>query len=85
MIIKYYSDDGECFKTQDEATKHDEEVKAQKEKQKRLNEQKEQRWNEVEAAYKTASELYEQYLKDYGKTYHSVFPYITSIFNDILY
>lgn len=81
MKIKYYADDGKIFDSEKEALEYEAKVKAQKEKEIKLKEEKDKRWAEVDIAYKKAEDLYKKYMSDYSYPNDNSFVKLFNIFN----
>ena len=63
--MKYMADDGKVFECERAAKAHDEKIKAEKAKQKQLEEDKQARKDEIKADYDTLMKKVEQYSMDY--------------------
>lgn len=80
MRTVYFSDDGKEFKSAEEATRHDLELKVEQERKQKIVKEKEVRLQEVQDAYKNYENLYNEYLKDYESSDYYYFPKILSSF-----
>ena len=88
MRTVYFSDDGKEFKSAEEATAHDAEVRNKEAKKKEVAEQRQKDWQEVIDAYRAYTKKYDEFsekYKDETKSYEwwNNFPKLYSLFREI--
>ena len=88
MRTVYFSDDGREFKSVEEATAHDAEVRNKEAKKKEVAEQRQKDWQEVIDAYLAYTKKYDEFFekhKDETKSYEwwNNFPKLYSLFREI--
>lgn len=65
MKIKYYTDDGKVFDNKDEAQAHESKLIQKKAEQQKLEKEKQNRKDEIQADYDALLNKIEKYNKDY--------------------
>lgn len=70
--MKYYCEKcGKVFDSEDKCLECENKHIEEEQRKNKLKEEKSQRWNEVQLAYKNASDLLEKYYNDYGESHNS--------------
>lgn len=64
--MKYISDDGKVFNTEQECYEYEQHIEDQKEKRKRLEEERQDKLNTINKKYGELQNLLSEYEKDYG-------------------
>lgn len=73
--MRIYSDDGHEFPDIESCLKHEKQVASDKERRKRLQEEKQNRLEKVKDAYQKADDLAIQFMEDYGHTPFGLSPF----------
>lgn len=64
--MKYIAEDGKIFEKEEDCFAHENMIKKEQEKDAKLREEKDSRYNEVMEAFKHCHNLCDAYVKDYG-------------------
>ena len=75
MKIKYYANDGVVFDSEEKCVEHENELTKKVEEQKKLKEEKENRYKEVNEAFLRAENLLAKYYKDYPDQNNAVYKF----------